>query len=139
MVRQFYSTLEVNNEKEIIKWMTGKHKFKASFGEFADVCRLDYLTKKKGEQMDSLPKAKKKSEVAQLNSTSNFVYNKIKDLAMEPSVLNSMLQCTLLPKNGNTDAIRKKYYVAIKSILDGTKVNWVNFLVEELMVCKHEV
>ena len=29
--------------------------------------------------------------------------------------------------------------MAIKSILDGTKVNWVNFLVKEMMVCKHEV
>ena len=50
-----------------------------------------------------------------------------------------MLLCTLLPKVGNTDAILEKYYVAIKSILDGTKVNWVDFLIEELMVCKHEV
>jgi len=29
--------------------------------------------------------------------------------------------------------------VAIKSIWDGTKVNWVDFLVKEMMVCKHEV
>ena len=50
-----------------------------------------------------------------------------------------MLLCTLLPKVGNTDAILEKYYVAIKSILDGTKLNWVDFLVEELMWCKHEV
>ena len=88
--------------------------------------------------MDTLPKAKK-CEVAQLYLTSNFEYSKIKGLAMEPSVLNSMLHCTLLPKAGNTNAIHEKYNVAIKSILDGTKVNWVDFLVEELIVCKHEV
>ena len=44
--------------------MTGKGKYKASFGEFIDVCRLVYHTMKEGEQMDMLPKAKKKSEVA---------------------------------------------------------------------------
>ena len=54
-------------------------------------------------------------------------------------MLNSLLRCTLLPKIGNTDAIWEKYYVAIKSILDGTKVNWIDFLIMELMWCKHEV
>ena len=131
--------MEVNYEKETIKRMTRKGKYKASFEEFIDVCGLDYYTMKEGEQMDTLPKAKKKCEVAQLYLTSNFEYSKIKGLAMEPSVLNSMLHCTLLPKVGNTNAIYEKYYVAIKSILDGTKVNWVDFLVEELIVCKHEV
>ena len=67
------------------------------------------------------------------------MFRKIKGLAMEPSVLNTMIRCTLLPKVGNTDAICEKYYVAIKSILDDTKVNWVDFLIEELMWCKHEV
>ena len=99
--------------------MTGKVKYKASFGEFADVCQLDYHTMKQGEQMNKLPKAKKRSEVAQLYVTPNFEYGKIKDLAMEPSVLNTMLRCTLLPKVGNTDAIYEKYYMAIKSNLDG--------------------
>ena len=41
----------------------------------------------------------------------------------------------MLPKVNDTSAIRPKYYVAIKSILDGTKVNWVDFLVKEMMVC----
>jgi len=44
-----------------------------------------------------------------------------------------------MPKIGNIDAIREKYYVTIKSILDGTEVNWIDFLVVELMWCKHEV
>jgi hypothetical protein len=55
--------------------------------------------------------------------TSDFEYGKTKNLAMEPSLLNSMLRYTMLPKVGDTSAIRTKYYVAIKSILDGTKVN----------------
>jgi hypothetical protein len=39
----------VNYEKETIKWMTGKGKYKASFGEFTDVCGLDYHTMKEEE------------------------------------------------------------------------------------------
>jgi len=39
----------VNHEKETIKWMSGKGKYKASFGEFADVCGLDYQIMKEGE------------------------------------------------------------------------------------------
>ena len=71
--------------------------------------------------------------------TSDFEYGKTKNLAMEPSLLNSMIRYIVLPKVGNSDAIRSKYYVSIKSILDGTRVNWVDFLVKEMMVCKHEV
>ena len=60
----------------------------------------------------------------QLSSvTSDFEYGKTKNLVMEPSLLNNMLRCIVLPKVGNSDAIRSKYYVAIKSILDGTRVN----------------
>lgn len=54
--------------------------------------------------MDKLPKVKK-SEVAQLYVTLGFEYGKVKDLAMEPSLLSSMLCCTMLPKLGNADAI----------------------------------
>ena len=36
--------------------------------------------------MNKLPKAKKRSEVAQLYVTPDFVFGKIKGLAMEPSV-----------------------------------------------------
>ena len=50
-----------------------------------------------------------------------------------------MLRYTLLSKVRNIDAIHEKYYVAMNCILDGTKVNWANFLIEELMWCKHEV
>ena len=76
----------MNHEKETIKWMTRKGKYKASFGEFVDVCGLDYHIMKEGEQMDMLPKARKKSEVAQLYTNSDFEFRKVKGLVMEPSV-----------------------------------------------------
>ena len=58
--------------------------------------------------MDSLPKANKKSQVAQFYTNPNFKYDKSKYLALELMVLNKLLRCTLLPKIGNTDAIREK-------------------------------
>ena len=58
----------------------------ASFGEFADVCQLDYHTMKEGMQMDKLPKVKK-NEATQLYVTSDFKYGKTNNLAMEPSLL----------------------------------------------------
>ena len=48
VIKQFFPTLEVNYEKETIKWMTGRGKYKTSFEEFADVCQLDYHTMKEG-------------------------------------------------------------------------------------------
>ena len=57
--------------------MTRRGKYKASFGEFADVCQLDYHTMKEGTQMDKLPKLKK-SEVAQLYESLVFEYGKVK-------------------------------------------------------------
>ena len=138
VVRQFYATLEVNHEKETIKWMTWRGKYKASYGEFVDACQLDHHTTKEGTQMDKLLKLKKR-EAAQLYESSDFKYGKVKNLAMGPSLLNSLLRCTMLPKVDDTGAVRPKYYVAIKSILDGTRVNQVKFLVKEKMVFKHEV
>jgi hypothetical protein len=123
MVQQFYATLEVNHEKETIKWMTGRGKYRASFAQFADVVYLDYDACKQGELMGSLPKANKKSEVAQFYTNPNFEYGNSKYLATKPMVLNKLICCTLMPKIGNIDAIQEKYYVIIRSILDGTKVN----------------
>jgi hypothetical protein len=54
--------------------------------------------------VDKLPKVKK-SEAAQLYMTSDFEYGNSKNLAMEPSLLNNMLRCTVLPKVSNFDAI----------------------------------
>ena len=55
--------------------------------------------------MDSLPKANKKTEVAQFYTNPNFEYGKSKYLAMEPMVLNKLLCCILLPKIGTTNAM----------------------------------
>ena len=49
MVQQFYATLEVNMDKERIKWMIGKGKFKASFRDLAIAYHLNYDELKEGE------------------------------------------------------------------------------------------
>ena len=42
-------------DKETIKWMTGREKYKATFREFAVACHLDYDFMKEGVQMNELP------------------------------------------------------------------------------------
>ena len=121
--------------KEMIKWMTRKGKYKASFKEFAAVCCLNYNFMNAGEQMNALPHVEKEDATRFYSSNYEYLYSK--GLKMEPSVLNSLLRCTVLPKGGNSDEIHMKYYVAIMFILDGMRVNWVDFIVEETMLCKH--
>ena len=58
--------------------------------------------------MDKLPKLKK-SAAAQLYEALDSEYGKVKNPAMEPSLLNSMLRYTVLPKVGDTGAIQPKY------------------------------
>ena len=123
--------------KEMIKWMIGKGKYKASFKEFAVVCYLNYNFMKAEEKMSVLPNVEK--EEATRFYLGNYEYLCSKGLKMELSVLNSLLRYTVLPKGGNSDEIRMKYYVSIKSILDGVRVNWVDFIVEEIVLSKHTV
>lgn len=62
-------------------------------------------------------------KAARFYSGNDYEFLFSKGLKMEPSVLNSLLCYTMLPKDGNSNEILMKYYVAIKCILDGTKVN----------------
>lgn len=122
VVRQFYATLEVNMEKESIKWMTGKGKFKASFREFAAACGLDYDSMKEGAQMKSLPKIKE-GEARRCHKWNEFKFTFSSGLRREPHLLNRMLRCTVMPKGGDAGRICLPYYIAIRAIMDGVKVN----------------
>lgn len=83
---------------------------------------LEYYSMKEGEQMNELPTLRKE-EVAYPYEGEDFDLHKSKGLALEPNLLNSLLCCTMLPKSGDTRAIRMKYYMAIDSILKKKKVN----------------
>jgi hypothetical protein len=138
MVRRFYATLEVNMVNETIKWMTGKGKFKATFREFPCACGLDYDLTKGGAQMKELPEVKE-DEAPWFHKGKDDKFLWSKGLRRESSVLNSMLYYMVIPKGGDAGRIRTPYYIAIRAIMDGVLVNWVDYLVEEMLECKHNL
>ena len=56
IIRQFYTTLEVDMEDECLTWMTGKKSFVASFQDFASLIGLDYAEMKTRKSVNDLPK-----------------------------------------------------------------------------------
>lgn len=42
VIHQFYATMEVWAKKEELTWMTGNHRFKATFKDFVVAMRLNY-------------------------------------------------------------------------------------------------
>ena len=88
--------------KETIKWIIRRGKYKASFNDFVVACCLDYNFMKNGEQMNALPKVKEE-EAARFYASDDYEFLQSKGLKMEPSVLNSLLCCTVMPKGGNSE------------------------------------
>ena len=54
-IHQFYVTLEVNMEDELLTWMTGKKIFTTSFQEFATLIGLDNEDMNTGKSVGDLP------------------------------------------------------------------------------------
>jgi hypothetical protein len=42
VIKQFYATVEISFEHQLIEWMTGTNKYQASFQEFANAARIPY-------------------------------------------------------------------------------------------------
>ena len=42
IIRRFYATVEVDMEKKMFEWITGKKRYQATFQEFAEANKLDY-------------------------------------------------------------------------------------------------
>ena len=68
----------------------------------------------------------------------NFVFSESPELR-EPRLLNRLLRCTVMPKGGDSGAIRQPYYDAIRATMDEVRVNWTEYLVQEMLVCKHRL
>lgn len=105
-------------DKETIKWMTGREKYKTTFREFAVACHLDYDFMKEGVQMNELPKVEE-DEAPRFYKGNDYKFLHRKGLKRESSVLNYILHCTLIPKGGVAGKIRMPYFIAINMILDG--------------------
>ena len=57
----------------------------------------------------------------------NFVFSESPELR-EPRLLNRLLRCTVMPKGGDSGAIRQPYYDAIRATMDEVRVNWTETL-----------
>jgi len=55
VIRLFYATLEVHAKNEKLMWMTGAHRFEATFKDLVIAVGLDYHKMKKGKLVASLP------------------------------------------------------------------------------------
>ena len=53
-----------------------------------------------------------------------------------PSLIFSMLRRTIMPKVGNTNAIRFPYYEAIQAIQSGDKLNMVEWMAARMIECR---
>ena len=47
-----------------------------------------------------------------------------------------MLRCTIIPKVGNSDAVRFPYYEVIQVVLSGDKLNMVEWMAARMMECR---
>lgn len=52
-------------------------------------------------------------------------------------MLNRLLRCMVMPRGGDSGAIHQPYYDAIRATMDEVRVNWTEYLVQEMLVCKH--
>jgi hypothetical protein len=48
-IRQFYATVEIDWDDELITWITSTKKFTATFAEFGTACQINYERTKNGE------------------------------------------------------------------------------------------
>jgi hypothetical protein len=59
-----------------------------------------------------------------------------KDCRRYPSLIFSILRHTIMPKVGNSDAVRIPYYEAIRAIMSEDKLNIVEWMATRMVECK---
>ena len=59
-----------------------------------------------------------------------------KDFRRYPSLIFSMLRHTIMPKVGNSDAVRIPYYEAIRAIMSRDKLNIVEWMAARMVECR---
>ena len=99
-------------EDELLTWMTGKKIFTASFHEFATLIGLEYEEMKTGKTMgDLLPMQEHETYIFYADGKHN--HGGSKDFSRYPSLIFSILRHTVMPKVGNSNAVRIPYYEVI--------------------------
>ena len=134
-VREFYATLEVDMEDETFAWTTGRMSFATSFREFASLIGLDYEEMMTRRSMKGIP-SMQEHETYIFYSTGEHQHGASKGLKRYPSLIFGTMSQTLMPKVGNSDVVRFPYYEVIWAILNGGKLDMVEWMVARMMECK---
>ncbi|XP_072150636.1 uncharacterized protein [Setaria viridis] len=137
IVRQLYATVEIKMEEETIEWMTGQCKNKATFAEFAAANKLDYafLSNEQSYNIvleDNLSddQSIQLYEPARIGITR--VFGKTTGRRHHPAVINKIARATVMPKSGNKDRVRFKYWNFINHVMFGHKVNVVALMIDQM-------
>jgi hypothetical protein len=137
VIRQFYATVEVKKPEQTIEWMTGQRKYTATFREFAAANMLDYdfLTAADShnivdeEELDDSYK-RRFYEPARLGIRTHV--GKVTSLRHHPAILNKIARVTIMPKSGNREVIRHKYWNLISHIMYREKINVILLILEQM-------
>ena len=65
--------------------------------------------------------------------TGKHQHGATKHLKRYPSLIFSMLRCTIMPKVGNSDVVRFPYYEAIRAIQSRDKLNMVEWMAARMI------
>ena len=122
-------------EDELLTWMTGKKIFTASFRDFATLIILDYEEMKTRKSVGDLPPMQE-HETYVFYSDGKHHHGASKDFRRYPSLIFSMLRHTIMPKVGNSDAVRIPYYEAIQAIMSRDKLNIVEWMAARMVECR---
>ena len=136
VIRQFYTTLEVRDEKEKLVWMFGTTKCKATFRELAATVMLRYEGMKRGKLVTQLPRLRA-DEVACFCYPKTSEYGRWGNLRRLPKVILEILRHTIVPTIGWDDSTLKWPSTKIVNVvLSGEPINLLDWMVHQMMECK---
>ncbi|CAD6337111.1 unnamed protein product [Miscanthus lutarioriparius] len=87
------------------------------------------------KSVSDLP-AMQEQETCVFYPTRKHQHGASKYLKRYPSLIFSMLRCTIMPKVGNFDVVRFPYYEVIQGVLSGDKLNMVEWMAARMMECR---
>jgi hypothetical protein len=119
--------------------MTGKRRYTATFDEFAEANMINNGALEQAidlDQEDDLPMEQwgQFYEPNMLHRIGNP-----KGLRHYPALINKIARVTFLPKGGNRDVIREKFWNVIHHIMYRQKFDLVRFMMNQLAVPKHDM
>jgi hypothetical protein len=137
IIRQFYATAEINVLEGTLEWMTGRRKYDATFAEFAAANMLDYNSLASDDSINILDEAVLSENEQHLyyehpRTGMRRVFGHITGLRHHPAVINKIARVTFMPKSGNKEMVRWKYWNIIHHVIHRQKFNVVTLMMDQM-------